>query len=308
MVLAVKKTACQNISPYLIDGRSVIAKPRAKSLNAPADMIYGSGIYSGGHLVLTEEDRDDLLAENSGNDRFIRPCIGGNEILNGIKRWVLWLYGSNGEWRKSAFIQNRIERCRQYRLSASRVRDFADKPWEFGELRQPESGMILALPKVSSDRRDYLPIVFVSHCVVVNASAVMMPNAEMMHFGILSSAMHSAWLSVAGGRCSTSWQYGCRNVYNTFPWPNLDNASQVESLAEEIFAVRKRHSEMSLGRMYSPEAMPADLKEVHAELDREVDRLYTPKRLYGTEDRLRCLFAEYSRLVQNKDSSIDQWC
>lgn len=271
-------------------------------------MVYGNGIYSGGHLLLSEADRSRLLAESEDNERFIRPCIGGNEILNGIKRWVLWLYGSNDEWRKSAFIQNRVERCRQYRLSASRVRDFADKPWEFGEFRQPESGMLLALPKVSSDRRDYLPIVFVSYNVVVNASSVMVPNAETMHFGILSSAMHSAWLSVAGGRCSTSWQYGCRNVYNTFPWPNLDNASQVENLAEEIFAVRKRHSEMSLGRMYSPEAMPVDLKEVHAELDREVDRLYTPKRLYGVEDRLRCLFAEYGRLAQKKEHSIDQWC
>ena len=303
-----KRTACQNISPYLIDGRSVIAEPRVKSLNAPLPMVYGSCIYSGGHLVLTEEDRDDLLAENSGNGRFIRPCIGGNEILNGIKRWVLWLYGSNGEWRKSAFIQNRVERCRQYRLSASRVRDFADRPWEFGELRQPESGMILALPKVSSFRRPYLPIVFAECTTVVNASALMVASAEPVHLGVLSSAMHMAWASVACGRCRMDLQYGCRNVYNTFPWPNLDNVSQVESLAEEIFAVRKRHSEMSLGRMYSPEAMPADLKEVHAELDREVDRLYTPKRLYGVEDRLRCLFAEYGRLVQNKDSSIDQWC
>lgn len=303
-----KQTVCQNISPYLIDNKSVIAEPRVKPLNAPVSMVYGNGIHSGGHLLLSEADRDKLLAESKDNERFIRPCIGGNEILNGIKRWVLWLYGSNGDWRKSAFIQNRVERCRQYRLSASRVRDFADKPWEFGELRQPESGMILAMPKVSSDRRDYLPVVLVSYDVVVNASAVMVPNAETMHFGILTSAMHSAWLSVAGGRCGTGWQYGCRNVYNTFPWPNLDNAFQVESLAEEIFAVRKRHSEMSLGRMYSPEAMPVDLKEVHAELDREVDRLYTPKRLYGVEDRLRCLFAEYGRLAQKKEHSIDQWC
>ena len=303
-----KQTACQNISPYLIVGRSVIAEPRAKSLNAPLPMVYGSCIYSGGHLVLTEKDRDDLLAENRDNERFIRPCIGGNEILNGFKRWVLWLYGSNGEWRKSAFIQTRVERCRQYRLSASRVRDFADRPWEFGELRQPESGMILALPKVSSFRRPYFPIVFAECTTVVNASALMAASAEPVHFGVLSSAMHMAWASVACGRFRMDLQYGCRNVYNTFPWPSLDNASQVESLAEEIFAVRKRHSEMNLGRMYSPEAMPADLKRIHAKLDIEVDRLYTPKRLYGLEDRLRCLFAEYGRLVQNKDRSIDQWC
>lgn len=308
MVLAVKQTVCQNISPYLLDGAPLIAEPRADPLNAPVSMVYGNGIHSGGHLLLSEADRGKLLAESSDNERFIRPCIGGNEILNGIKRWVLWLYGSNGEWRKSAFIQTRVERCRQYRLSASRVRDFADRPWEFGELRQPESGMILALPKVSSFRRPYFPIVFAECTTVVNASALMAASAEPVHFGVLSSAMHMAWAFVACGRCQMDLQYGCRNVYNTFPWPNLDNASAVESLAEEIFAVRKRHSEMSLGRMYSPEAMPADLKAVHAELDREVDRLYTPKNLSGTEDRLRCLFAEYGRLVQNKNSSIDQWC
>lgn len=303
-----KQTVCQNISPYLVDGRSVIVEPRAKSLNAPAAMVYGSCIYSGGHLVLTEEDRNDLLAENSGNDRFIRQCIGGDEILNGRKRWCLWLYGCGNDWQESAYICRRVELCRQYRLSAVKSRAYADRPWEFGELRQPESGMILAMPKVSSENRRCLPMAYVDHCVVVNASALTVPNAGLVHFGILSSAMHMAWLSAVGGKYSLTWQYGCRSVYNTFPWPSLDDASEVEGLAELILKTREMHPDMNLGDMCGLERMPSDLKRVHAELDREVDRLYSKQRISGIEERLKCLFAEYGRLAQKKECSIDQWC
>lgn len=308
MVLAVKQIRCQNISPYLVTDANAIVEPRNKALNAPLPMVYGSCIYSGGHLLLTESDRDELLAENEGNGRFIRRCIGGDEILNGRKRWCLWLYGCGNNWQESAYICRRVELCRQYRLSAVKSRAYADRPWEFGELRQPESGMILALPKVSSENRRCLPMAYVDHCVVVNASALTVPNAGLVHFGILSSAMHMAWLSAVGGKYKLTWQYGCRSIYNTFPWPEMENANEVESLAEEILETRKLHSEMNLGEMCGIDRMPADLKRIHAKLDREVDRLYTSKSLSGTEERLRCLFAEYGRLVQNKDSSIDQWC
>jgi len=271
----------KNINPYLLDAPTVIISSRSKPLCNVPSMCYGSMPIDNNNLILDEQAREEALKENPSNAQFIREYVGGQELLNNKKRWCLWLDGIDPQlYMKSKFIMGRIEANRHYRLYESnrpQTNKAADTPHLFGEIRQPENGA-LVVPKVSSEDRRYIPISYVAPGIIINGSALMIPNATLYHFGILSSNVHNSWMRVVGGRLEMRYQYSAGMVYNTFPWPNVNEqqVAEIERASRKILAAREKHANVTLANLYKGNnfLLFSDLKTAHDNLNRLVMRAY----------------------------------
>ena len=274
-------TLAENINPYLVDAPTVIISSRSKPVCTVPAMCYGSMPIDNNHLILNEEDVQTVLHESPNNAKFIREYVGGEELLKGKKRWCLWLDKVDPTlYMKSKFIMGRIEANRHYRLYESerpQTNKAADTPHLFGEIRQPENGA-LVIPKVSSEDRRYIPISYVEPGVIINGSALMIPNATLYHFGVLSSNVHNAWMRVVAGRMKSDYQYSANMVYNNFPWPNSTESqkSKIEEAVKAVLAARANHPAVTLANMYKERnfLLFSDLKTAHDNLNRAVMQAY----------------------------------
>ena len=269
---------CDNINPYLVDAPSILVESRNKSVCNALPISYGSMPIDDGHLILSEEDVSDLIKENPGNKRYIREYIGGAELIQGKKRWCLWLVGvSPKEVRNSKLILERVQQTAEFRRSSGRPQTLAlaDTPTLFGEIRQPKSKM-LVIPKVSSEHRRYIPIAYISPEIIVNGSALIVPNATLYHFGILSSNVHNAWMRAVAGRLEMRYQYSNTVVYNNFPWPEptMEQREKIAACAQAIIDARSIYDDSSLADLYDEVAMPPELRKAHQENDRAVMQAY----------------------------------
>lgn len=271
----------KQINPYLLDAPTVIISSRSKPLCDVPAMCYGSMPIDNNHLILNEQDVQEALKESPDNSAFIREYVGGEELLKGKKRWCLWLDGVDPAlYIKSKFIMGRIEATRHYRLYEStrpQTNKAAETPQLFGEIRQPENGA-LVIPKVSSEDRRYIPISYVEPGIIINGSALMIPNATIYHFGVLSSNVHNSWMRTIAGRMKSDYQYSANMVYNNFPWPSPTDQQRKEIIdaAQVVLDVRKKHSNMTLANMYKAKyfLLLSDLKAAHDNLNRAVMHAY----------------------------------
>lgn len=271
----------ENINPYLVDAPTILIRSRSKPLADVPEMCYGSMPIDNNNLILDEEAVQQLLKENLENEQFIREYVGGEELLNGKKRWCIWLDGVDPTlYMKSKFIMGRIEANRQYRLYGStrpQTNKAAETPQLFGEIRQPQNGA-LVIPKVSSEDRRYIPISYIKPGVIINGSALMIPNANLYHFGILSSNVHNSWMRVVAGRMKSDYQYSAGMVYNTFPWPNASQQQieEIKKAAKGILDAREQHTNINLANMYKEKnfILFGDLKTAHDNLNRAVMQAY----------------------------------
>ena len=289
------------INPYLIEGKSIFVDKREKSICDVPAIMYGSMPIDDGHLILNREDVDLLLQESPNNEKFIRKYAGGDEIIKNKERWCLWLKNiSPIELRSSAIIQSRVANTRLFRESSNRPQTLklADVPYLFGEIRQPETPM-LVIPKVSSERRRYIPIAFVQPEVIINGSALIIPDATLYHFGIMISNVHMAWMRVVAGRLETRYQYSGSNVYNNFPWPAITPEQEVEisRTAQAILDARNLYPDCSLADLYDELFMPVELRRAHQANDRAVMRAYGLPITTSESDTVAHLFKLYEQLT-----------
>jgi len=300
--------AVKNINPYLADAPDVLVVPRRTPVNGARPISYGSmmidkdrdaGEEAG--LVLTREHRDALLGECPALSPFIRRIYGGDEFLNGKERWCLWLVDAPpGLVRESPSLRARVEGVKRFREASGRpqTRELAKYPMLFGEIRQPKTRYLL-VPKVSSESRRYLPIGFVGPNVIASGSALIVPGATMYDFGMLSSAMHNAWMRSVAGRMESRFQYSSAIVYNNFPWPPSPTPAQrakVEAAAREVLDARAKFPGASLAEVYDPLGMPGALVKTHLALDRAVDGCYRREPFPSDRHRLEFLFSLYETL------------
>lgn len=267
-----------NINPYLIDAPSVLIEGRSRSICNALPILYGSMPIDDGHLILGQEDVDKLLSENPNNQRFIKKYVGGAELIQGKKRWCLWLKGATPkELQSSSIIMERIKATAEFRKSSKRPQtlELANTPALFGEIRQPDTEM-LAIPKVSSENRRYIPISYISPDIIVNGSALIIPNASLYHFGVLISNVHNAWMRVVAGRMKSDYQYSNKIVYNNFPWPTPteEQKAKIEQTAQAILDARALYPDSSLADLYDEVTMPPELRKAHQENDKAVMRAY----------------------------------
>lgn len=296
-------TEAKNINGYLLDAPNIFIESRTKSICHVPKMNYGSMPIDDGHLILEENDVKELLRENQENSKFIKEYAGGEELIKNNKRWCLWLLNISPEkFRKSKFIMKRIEDTKMFRLSSSRPQTLAlaDTPYLFGEIRQPKNKMI-AIPKVSSERRRYIPISIISPDIIVNGSTLIIPDADLYTFGILTSNVHNAWMRAVAGRMKSDYQYSANIVYNTFPWPAPTEAqkAKIEETAQGILDARSKYPDSSLADLYDETVMPAPLRKAHQENDKAVMTAYGFD--WKTMSESECvaeLFKMYEKLTQ----------
>ena len=289
------------INPYLIEGKSIFVDKREKSICDVPAIMYGSMPIDDGHLIFNREDVDLLLQESPNNEKFIRKYAGGDEIIKNKERWCLWLKNiSPIELRSSAIIQSRVANTRLFRESSNRPQTLklADVPYLFGEIRQPETPM-LVIPKVSSERRRYIPIAFVQPEVIINGSALIIPDATLYHFGIMISNVHMAWMRVVAGRLETRYQYSGSNVYNNFPWPAItpEQEAEISRTAQAILDARNLYPDCSLADLYDELFMPVELRRAHQANDRAVMRAYGLPVTTSESDTVAHLFKLYEQLT-----------
>ena len=297
-------TIAKNINPYLIDAPNIFIDSRTKPLCDVPSMVYGNKPTDGGNLIIEVEDYENFIEEEPEARKYIRLLLGSQEYINNQKRWCLWLVNANpAELKKMPLVMERIEKVRRFRLSSPKVQTqkFADYPTRFMEVRQPDSDYII-VPRVSSERRNYVPIGFVDKNVIVNDSAQIIPHAELYHFGVLTSNIHMAWMRVVCGRLKSDYRYSAEIVYNTFPWPNpTDTQKQaIEQAAQGVLDARALYPESSLADLYDPLTMPPELVKAHNALDKAVKAAYGGKSFATEAERVADLMERYQALVAQK--------
>lgn len=272
-----RMAAVDNINAYLIDADDVFIENRSKPLCAVPAMTTGNRPADGGHLIIEAEDYEDFIKAEPNAAKYIKKLVGSVEFLNGKDRWCLWLVGASpAEIRKMPEVMKRIEACRQDRLSSpdDGRRKLAEKPMQFREILNPD--YFLIVPKVSSERRRYIPIGFYTGDVISTDLNFIIPDATIYHFGVLTSNVHMAWMRTVCGRMKSDYRYSVNVVYNNFPWPTPTDTqkAKIEQTAQAILDARALYPDCSLADLYDEVTMPPELRKAHQQNDKAVMDAY----------------------------------
>lgn len=269
-----------NISPYLVDAPNILVSSTGGGTlcNTPR-MTKGNQPSDGGNLILSEEERNAMIAHDPSIEYCIRRYVGSKDFINNdVKRYCLWLKDiSPSVYRKNADIMKRLEAVKKMRLasSAKPTRALADKPYIFFSTPQTDSNY-LCIPEVSSERRRYIPIGFMDKSIIASNKLLIIADATMYHFGVLTSNVHMAWMRTVCGRLKSDYQYSSANVYNTFPWPTPTEQQKlkIEQTAQAILDARALYPDSSLADLYDELTMPPELRKAHQANDRAVMDAY----------------------------------
>lgn len=296
------EVSVSNINPYLLEGKDDVVLKRKKPISEVAPINYGSIAIDDGILILSDNEKKELLEKEPPSKKFIRQYIGGDEFINNTTRWCLWLEEiTPDELRKMPLVSERVKKVKEYRQKSSRqaTKELANYPTLFGENRQPKTNYII-IPKVSSEKRQYIPIGICNKNIIANGSCLVLPESNLYYFGVLSSLMHMTWIKYIGGRLESRYQYSNIIVYNNFPWPENPSKTtikKVEEKAQTVLDTRKEFTESTLADLYDPNTMPPSLVKAHAELDKAVDACYNKASFNDETARIGYLFELYDQYV-----------
>ncbi|MBQ9479287.1 MAG: hypothetical protein IJU71_07020, partial [Selenomonadaceae bacterium] len=283
----VRVTITKNINPYLADDDIIFVDARAKPLCDVPEMNVGSMPVDGGNLIVKADELDQFIQREPSARKFIRRLIGGDEFINGKDRYCLWLIDATADDLRLPLIAERIERCRQFRLKSPKkmTRERAATPHLFSEIRQPSTNFI-AVPRISSERRKYIPMGFMEPTTIVTDLLQIIPNAGLYEFGVLMSSVHMAWMRRTAGRLKSDYRYSAKIVYNNFIWevPTASQRHEIEQSAQAILDARALYPSWTLAALYDPNSMPDQLRRAHAWNDYLVEELYGFDEL--TEDQM----------------------
>ena len=284
-----------------MEGPDVLLENRNTPICNVPGMKFGSMPRDGGHLILSSDERKEIISREPEARKFIRPYTGAEEFLNGGRRYCLWLTDiSPSELRGMPIVLERLKAVKQYRLAsrAASTRKAANSPGAFVLLAQPKKRYLL-VPRVSSERRAYIPMDFMTATVIANDQVLTIEGAQAYHFGVLTSGMHMAWGRSTCGRLKSDYRYSKDIVYNNFPWPEPTpkQRTTIESAAQAVLDERARHPDATLADLYDPLSMPPDLVKAHHALDRAVDAAYGKTNFASAAERVAFLFTLYEKLT-----------
>lgn len=295
----------KNIHPYLIDMQNVFIANRSTAISAPNKLVYGSFALDDENYTISESEYNEIISNDPSVLTYIKSFIGANELIKNRKRYCIWLKGvSPEEIRKNRFISDRVNNVKQWRLSSKRKETVAaaDFPYLFAEIRQPNSDYI-AIPTISSERRKYLPIGYLSKDVIASNQLYIIPNADYYDFGILISVVHMAWMRTVAGRLKSDYRYSAGVVYNNFPWPEPTEAqkAKIEKTAQGILDARALYPDSSLADLYDDTLMPIELRKAHQANDKAVLEAYGfPTKDFSESDIVAKLFEMYEALIKKE--------
>ena len=299
-----------NINPYLVDAPNVVLAYRRESICEVPPIVFGSMPNDGGHLLMSDAEKTDLLNIEPEAKAWIKPFLGADEFINRTPRWCLWLQDCPPEkLAKLPAVKKRVAQVKAHRMASNRdaTNRLAATPQLFGEIRQPKSEYLL-IPSVSSERRQFIPIGFMPANTIASNLTLVVPNATLYHFGILSSTMHNIWTRYTCGRMKSDFRYSAGIVYNNFSWPEQPSEKQqtsIEEAAQSVLDARAAHPAASLAVLYDPDTMPADLTKAHQKLDAAVDTAYGWKGRHSDAERVTLLFERYEVLIAAWNAAHD---
>lgn len=293
------------ISPYLINTQDIIVTAREHPICDVPEMNKGSQPTDGGNLLLSEDERNQIIRGNKIAEKWIRPLLGSKEFLNGRKKWCLWLVdASPNELRKCKSVMKRIENVKQFRFNSKRIetQKSAIIPSLFAEIRQPSSSY-LVIPRTTSENRKYIPMDFINKHVIVGDTNQIIPNATLYHFGILTSSIHMAWMRAVCGRLEMIYIYSNSIVYNNFVWPSPTKSQKeaIEKAAQGVLDARKLYPDSTLADLYDPNTMPPELVKAHENLDNAVKAAYGDEGFESEEEIVASLMKLYKEAVDKEN-------
>lgn len=291
-----------NINAYLADAEDIILGRRGQPISPSLPpMTRGSQPTDSGNFVLSPEEAKSLLSEYPQAEKFLKKYAGAADFIRNEDRYCLWIEDTDvRESRSIPEIDRRLSNVAEFRLAskAKSTVEYAEFPNRFRQRAYKPTNSII-VPRVSSERRDYIPMGYLGPDTVISDAAFAVYDAEPWLFALLTSRIHMVWVRAVGGQLETRLRYSNTIVYNNFPVPPLSAAAKEEltELALRVLDVREYHCEYTLAELYDPEKMPENLRKAHAEVDAAVDKLYSTRAFETDEARLSTLFAIYEDAI-----------
>jgi hypothetical protein len=290
----------ENINAYLVNAKNVFIKKRTNPICNVPSINRGSDAIDDGNLLLNLAEKERIIFKYPEAEKLIKPFLMAKEFLNNTPRFCLWLKNQDlSEIKRYIEIYERVEKVKSFREKSKRPQTLkaAKYPYLFGEERQPDTDY-LAIPKVSSENREYVPIGFCTKDIICGDKLFNLPNATVFHFGIITSLMHNTWMRYTCGRLESRYSYSNTIVYNNFPWPENPTDKQIEAVeaaAQAVLDARAMFPNASLADLYDPNTMPPVLVKAHQALDKAVDLCYRPQPFINETKRIEFLFELYDK-------------
>ncbi|KEO89094.1 lactate dehydrogenase [Erythrobacter longus] len=291
------------IGPYLIPGSEDIVTQVLSPISEIAPIITGNSPYDGGNFVLSSEERNALIAREPNAARYVKRLYGSRDFLNGEQRFCVWIDDHELEFAKRIpELNDRIAKVKLSRESGGDVaRGLAARPHQFRYTHRASRYAVIA-PRVSSERRDYIPFGLLDHLSIVSDSAQAIYDPDLWNLSIILSLMHMTWVRVVAGRLKTDIRYSSALCYNAFPVPKLteQNKADLTRCAEDILLAREAHFPKTIAKLYDPEKMPENLRYAHDRNDEVLERIYIGRRFKNDTERLEKLFELYTKMTSAK--------
>lgn len=292
----------KNINGYLIDAENIFIEKRTSPLCNVPEMTRGSQPTDDGNFILSEEEKNELIAKEPLSEKYIRPFMMGKDFIDRKPRYCLWLVDANpSELKKCPTIMDRVQKVKETRLASSKeaTRKKAETPTLFDEIKDCKTDYI-AIPVVSSENRRYIPIEYLSWNIIAGNKLFQMPEASIYDFGILTSNVHNAWMRAVCGRLKSDYSYSNTIVYNNFPWPSpsKDQQDKIKITAQSILDARSKYPDCSLADLYDETVMPPELRKAHQENDRAVMAAYGFNTKMTESECVAELFKLYEKLTK----------
>ena len=295
----------KHINGYLNDSADVVIEGRSKPISAEKPMTDGNVPIDGNFLKLEEDEYQLFKKKEPLSLEYIKKLIGSEEFINNKPRYVLWLVDCPPEkLRKMPMVMDRVEKVRQFRLNSKSAVYLAPTATTFRDKRNPDKALVI--PRVSSERRQYIPIGFIDKNTIVLNAALMLPLADLYDFSILTSSVHMAWMRTVAGRLKSDYRYSKDIVYNNFIWPEVTEKQkeEINKKAQAILDARALYFSSSLADLYDPLTMPKELQEAHNANDKAVLALYGLSPDSSEEDIVSHLMNLYQKKIDDL-SDID---
>ena len=268
----------ENINGYLLDADNVFVESRNKPICDVPEIGIGNKPIDGGNYLFTEEEMQEFVEKEPASKKWFKPWYGSQEFINRKPRYCLWVGDCpKNELRKMPECMKRVNAVWQLRLESKSAgtRKLADTPTRFHVENMPK-GTYIVIPEVSSERRKYVPMGFMSPDILCSNLVKIIPNATLYHFGILTSNVHMAWMRAVCGRLKSDYRYSKDVVYNNFPWPTPtdEQKAKIKETAQAILDARALYPDSSLADLYDETTMPPELRKAHQQNDKAVMRAY----------------------------------
>ena len=298
-----------NINAYLVVGANRAINVARSPISNLSPMLFGNMPRDGGHFILSADERTQLLDSYPELARFIRPYLGSEQMIQGKPRWCVWIEAKDSEFADGhPYLRALLGRVREFRASsaAASTRDFSSKPYRFVQIAGTAKRYTLAVAKVSSERRPYLPVHLFDRETIVSDLLFALYDAPLWNMSIVASRLHLVWIGTVCGKLKTDFRYSNTLGWNTFPVPTLTekNKADLTRCTGDILLAREAHFPATIADLYDPEKIPADLREAHERNDEVLERIYIGRRFRNDTERLERLFDLYARMTVVDDPAI----